>query len=1306
MGPGDVIAEQFELLYVAGRGGMGVVYRAKDRHTGGSVAVKLMPAGERSERFQREARALAELNHPGIVRYVAHGRTPDLEPFLAMEWLEGESLSDRLKRAGLSMRESVALTHRVAEALSAAHRRGILHRDLKPSNLFLAGGSIDRVKIVDFGIAQVASAATRLTMTGVAIGTPGYMAPEQARGERDLDTRADVFALGCILFRCLTGEPPFTGDDMLAVMLKVVLEEAPRARAIRPEIPEALDHLLARMLAKAREDRPADAAAVTAELLALPPIDDGPSADPVASAPGLTSIEQRVHCLVLARARAEAGPAETPSGTVIMRVEGADAATQEPTRALSKWSLRELAETAKRYGGRVDVLADGSLVVPLASAGAATDQAAQAARCALAMRALLGDVPIALVAGRAVVSGRSPMGEVIDRGARLLSRAGGAIYVDEVTAGLLGARFELRTEKGALVLAGERDTGGETARTLLGKPTPFVGRDRELSVLLGLFEECVSEPVARAGLITAPAGVGKSRLRYEFLSALRARGEPVEIWLGLGDPLSAGSPFGMIAQPVRRAAGILDGEPLHIRQQKLRARVGRAVFGKDLARVTEFLGELIGAPFSDDQSIELRAARHDPMLMGDQMRRAFEDWIGAECQAQPVVLVLEDLHWGDLPSVRFIDAALRNLHGSPLFVLAAARPEVYDLFPKLWMERNLQEIRLGELTKRGSERLVREVLGARATDETVSLLVRRAAGNAFYLEELIRAVAEGRDTELPETVLAMVQARLDGLESEARRVLRAASVFGQAFWRGGVMALLGGEQRTLARGDWLSILSDCEMITSRGAGKFPGEEEFIFRHALVREAAYAMLTEQDRALGHQLAGAWLEEAGERDPVVLAEHFERGGEPGSAERWYRRAAEQALEGNDLVAAQERATRGIACGAVGESLGALNLIAAEALRYRGEYFEAASSALDALSWLPHAGELWHTAVGEAALACARLGKPERIMPLVGALLAIKVSADTSDAHAIACAQTAGVLLFTGHPDLAGALFEHIDAIERAARRPDPAVLAWISRARATRLLFAGDPSAFLRLMEQTAALFEQAGDLRSACTQRVNVGYAYMQVGAYREAEGALREAIIAAERMGLAMATASAKHNLGLAVARQGRVAEGVEVERQALAASITQGDRRLEGGSRTYLAAMLALSGDLEEAVVEARTAAEVSRASPPARAYALATLAHVSFLRGEAAEGAARAAEAMELLESMGGEMEEGESLVRLVHAEALDASGDREAAGWAIGAARSRLLERAQRISDPAWRESFLRSVPENMRTLALAREWTGPE
>jgi serine/threonine protein kinase len=277
----DLPDERFEVEHQVRAGGMGAVFRARDRSSGEPVALKVIGNGRdvHGARFAREIQLLSELSHPGIVRYVAHGVAPAGALFLAMEWLDGEDLWRRLEREPLSIGESVALAARVAEALGAAHARGIVHRDLKPSNLFLPDGRIDQVKVLDFGIAHKAG-LTQLTRTGTMVGTPGYMAPEQARSHGAIDASADVFALGCVLFHCLTGTPPFGGDSAIAVLGRILFDDAPRVSALWPDVPEDLDALVARMLAKEPALRPSDGAAVTAALAGL-----GPQAHSAAGAP-------------------------------------------------------------------------------------------------------------------------------------------------------------------------------------------------------------------------------------------------------------------------------------------------------------------------------------------------------------------------------------------------------------------------------------------------------------------------------------------------------------------------------------------------------------------------------------------------------------------------------------------------------------------------------------------------------------------------------------------------------------------------------------------------------------------------------------------------------------------------------------------------------------------------------------------------------------------------------------------------------------------------------------------------------------
>ncbi|HZF52634.1 MAG TPA: protein kinase [Polyangiaceae bacterium] len=1358
--PGDVLAGRFVVERQAGAGAMGVVYKAVDRLTGEAVALKLTRAGasygvgsshgalstgpdtlpwasQDAERFLREAQVLAELHHPGIVRYIAHGVAPFGAPFIAMEWLEGQSLADRLARDGLTVAESVLAVRRAAEALRAAHDRGIVHRDLKPSNLFLVNRSLDRLKVIDFGIARLASAREELTGTGVMIGTPGYMAPEQARGERAIDARADVFSLGCVLFKCLTGQAPFQGDDVVAVLVRVALDEAPSVASVRPDIPPELDAIVARMLKKPREERPRHAGEVADELAALGELAGGaPSGSSPAAA--LTTAERRLICVIVARL--------DPSFVGGAGVGGAGAGGAGAGEAGAGDRAAVLAAEARRFGGDMAILDGGAvLAVTFAGGGSAADRAALAAKAASSLWVLLDQAPMAILSGHSVPSARLPGGGVVEQGASLVTSdlaQEGLIYVDDVTAGLLDATFDVVKSPSGFLLRGERQTA-RAARMLLGKPTPCVGRDREIAALLGVLDECASEPVARPVLVTGAPGVGKSRLRDELLERIARRDDPVEVWIGRGDAMSRGSPFGMIAPMIRGAAGIIDNDPLPVRRRKLYDHALRRVGEREAGRVAQFLGELVGAPFPDEHSVELRATRQDPRLMGDQTRRAWEDLLAAECAERPVLLILDDLQWGDLPSVAYIDGALRSLRDAPLMVLALARPEVHELFPRLWTQRGLTEIHLGELPRRACERLVREVLGDRVSRETAALLVERADGNAFYLEELIRAAANGAGGgALPDRVLAMVQARLEGLDPEARRVLRAASVFGREFRRDAVAALLGGADKAEYVGQWLDALVAQEIVTSQRASSAGGDVAYALRHALVREAAYAMLTEEDRRLGHGLAGEWLAASGGAEPMRIAEHFERSFDPKRAAPWFRRAAAQALPGDDFAAVLSRAARGLACGAEGTEEGALRLLEAEAHTWLGSFEEAAQSARAAMDRLERGSALWQAAAKEAAEASGRRGDTSALLAIAEELLAtgagrgevelptliwqgpagdagggedregrgpatVSLSPGGPDdalvPHIVACVTAATQLLVAGQPDAAEPLLRQIDSEGAAIADREPALLARIQRLRAYRALCEGDPAAYLTLMEAAVRSFSLAGDLRSACLQRSNVGFANLEIGDFEHAKEALTLALAEAERLGLPHVIAAIKHNLGMALARTGEIEAALAVEREAAVAFAAAGDRRLEGLARVYLARILEAAGDVAKAEEQAASAAVLLEASPPLGAYALAVVARARLARGAWIEALAPASEAMRLLEAAMS-IEEGEAIVRLVYAEALDATGSREAARAAIAAARARLLDRASRIRDPDARSSFLYSVPENARTLDLASRLCG--
>ncbi|MFI8889563.1 serine/threonine-protein kinase [Streptomyces paradoxus] len=342
-----VLAERYELIEEAGRGGMGQVWRATDRELGRVVAVKVLPPEltrheEFRVRFRREARTIASLSHRNIA--VLHDvgedvRDGETTPFLVMEFIDGRTVADALAEGPFTVDRALDVSRGVAEALAHSHGQGLVHRDIKPSNVMLT--SEGGVKVLDFGISKVvAETTTRLTATGMTVGTPAYLSPEQLTGGA-VDGRSDQYSVGCLLYELLTGRPPFLGDSPFAVMHQHISKEPLTPSLLRPQIPAAVDEVVLRALSKDREQRFAGMDEMQQALArsgirvpALPTVPPVPPARPPSEAgPGRTMLAEQPTQAASVPQQTAATPPPPPSAPGEEAADHSDQATAASTAA-------------------------------------------------------------------------------------------------------------------------------------------------------------------------------------------------------------------------------------------------------------------------------------------------------------------------------------------------------------------------------------------------------------------------------------------------------------------------------------------------------------------------------------------------------------------------------------------------------------------------------------------------------------------------------------------------------------------------------------------------------------------------------------------------------------------------------------------------------------------------------------------------------------------------------------------------------------------------------------------------------------
>ncbi|HEU4334282.1 MAG TPA: protein kinase, partial [Candidatus Eisenbacteria bacterium] len=957
----------YEITEEIGSGGMATVYRAyqpsMDRH----VAIKVIRSSilhdpALRERFQREARLIARLEHPHLLPVYDFDGEHD-PPYIVMRYLEGGTLKQVQQRGGVPRDELLYILNQLAGALDYAHRQGVVHRDLKPSNVMI--DKEGNAFLTDFGIARASGNDKDLTGTGLMIGTPGYMAPEQARGDGQVDRAADIYSLGVMAFEILTGRPPYEHESGFEVILAHLNSPIPKASEMAADVPKSVDPVIEKALAKEKTERYPTAAAFVEELTRALRIK--PSNAPAA----LQSMTQTISLDQLAAIQAQRAAGETPSAATpsdqqrqmtavsvdvkelaeMLYETGADAEKVKTTTA-GLWG--GFAEIAAKLGGIIHSRADESGLVLWGRDRAREDDTENAIRAALLMRdrtlaavkGVLGaawapteENPLPFAAGittgpvlleRETESGSyTASGAPITLAGRLKDSApAGGILVAHETYTLVRGVFTF-IQRDPLRIRGRKEPLDVyvvtqvkprafrlRARGIEGVETRMIGREIELRLLQEALTLTLEDGETQVVTVVGEAGVGKSRLLYEFSNWMELQEQSVWFFQARATQPSMLQPYSLTRDLFSFRFQILDSDPLSQVHEKFVKGI-EGFLGAGSTRKAHFIGQLVGFDFSDKP--EVASALQD----GDAFRRAAQGFLGefftTASKKNPVVIHIEDIHWADDRSLDLINNLVRENTDLPLFVLCMARPSLYERRPQ-WGEgqRFHERIQLEPLSQLSSRRLVRELLKHVPEVPTAlrDLVVDRADGNPFYIEELIKALIDDRvivkgegawsvDTSrlstvrVPATLTGVLQARLDTLPAPLHQMLQRASVVGRIFWDAAAVRL-SQETAGLKPDDVQAMLEDLrdrEMILQREESGFAGTVEYVFRHAILRDVTYETVVPRQRRALHKLVGDWLlevggERAGEHT-LLVAEHYSRADEPALAGAQLMKAGERAM-----------------------------------------------------------------------------------------------------------------------------------------------------------------------------------------------------------------------------------------------------------------------------------------------------------------------------------------------------------------------------------------------------------------------------
>lgn len=976
---------------------MATVYRARQASMDRDVAVKIIHANLLDEvgreRFQREARLIARLEHPHILPVYDFDGNHE-PPYIVMRYLAGGTLKDAMNRGRLSCNDSVHVLRQISAALDYAHQQGIIHRDLKPSNILI--DQFGNAFLTDFGFARF-TGETTLTASGTAVGTPAYMAPEQAMGASDVGPRVDLYALGVLTFELLTGRLPFQSESLMTLLYKHIQEAPPLPTECNPALPTAVDEVLLRALAKHPDDRYASAGELVIDLTralnltitAIPTeLQTAPDQPKAAVAPGTY---------------AHTPPTEQNKLVTAVYADAAEyfeIVDESQGNEIAHQAMQALWELARHivdaHAGQVIMQSETDWLALWGAETTHEDDAERAVRTAIDLQAALRKLgagqfiesedeplPIKISVNTGAVllsfsektSTYSTTGAPITLAQRLSEQAGGAILITHDTFREVRGVFDMlpdmpikvRGRKAGIegatllptyrVIAAKARTFRVRPRGLEGLETPLVSRRAELETLQNAFLDALEEHETQVITVLGAAGLGKSRLLDEFNKWADLRPETWLTFEGRATTALTKRPYALLREVLSFRFEILDNDLPTVLIEKMEKGV-LELLGQPDPEIAHLMGYLAGFDFS--QSPHVRGLLGDPRQLTARARQLFIRFFTHLGAREAMVIMLEDIHYADEASLDLFTELVNAQPGLPLVLVCLARPELLERRPAWGQGQSFHKrLTLEPLDRRASRDLAGELLQKvpQPSRSLRDLLVERAEGNPLFMEELVKMLLEDRvlvkesentwrveesrlgSLRVPPTLAGLLQARFDSLLYPEKLTLQRASVLGRIFYDTALAALDAADESSHVTDlpGMLKHLEEREFIYRRETSSFAGSREYIFAQTMLRDQIYATLVSRQIKTYHAAMARWLaasERAGEYQPLI-AEHFEKASDKPRAAQALARAAERAVPVSALAEAEAFYQKALVLTpAISEWLCKLG----EVYLYRGDYSAA--------------------------------------------------------------------------------------------------------------------------------------------------------------------------------------------------------------------------------------------------------------------------------------------------------------------------------------------------------------------------------